>query len=99
MVCVYIFACSAGTAIPQHFPGMIENGAILVSVTMIANTAGKVLFGILADKVGTRKSLLLYGCIVCAGFICLLVSKERMIWIIASAMVGFVYAMSAVGGV
>lgn len=99
MVCVYIFACSAGTAIPQHFPGMIENGAILVSVTMIANTAGKVLFGILADKVGTRKSLLLYGCIVCAGLISLLVSKERMIWIIASAMVGFVYAMSAVGGV
>lgn len=70
MVCVYIFACSAGTAIPQHFPGMIENGAILVSVTMIANTAGKVLFGILADKVGTRKSLLLYCILIMKPLSC-----------------------------
>ena len=99
IVAAYILACSAGTALPQHFPSMIENGSVLVSICMITNTGSKVLFGIMADKIGTVKSLLVYGVLACLGLGCLIVSKEMVFWMVGATFVGFIYAMSAVGGV
>ena len=68
MAMAYGILTSFATAFPQHFPGLsgayalpAVTGALMLSVCMAANTAGKVLLGALIDRIGAKKSLLLYS--------------------------------------
>ncbi len=103
VVAIYSFMIASGTALPQHFPSMTVNastGALMVSVSMVMNTTGKLVLGVASDKLGIEKSLLVYGILTLSGLGVLAFFSSSAIWmLIAAGLVGMVYAMSAVGPV
>ena len=100
---LFTFADASATAVPQHFPSMAASasiGALMVSVAMVLNTAGKIILGTISDKIGTTKSLVLYGILVTAGLLLLLFGAGHTICALSGAgLVGLVYGMSALGPV
>ena len=103
MVCAYTFLIASVTALPQHFPSLASTaavGSLMVSVTMVMNTAGKIILGAISDKVGAEKALEGYGVLVVIGLLVLVTFKSHPIFsIIGAILVGLVYAMAAVGPV
>ena len=100
----FALLAAALTALPQHFPGMAETfvadaavGATMLSVCMVANTAGKVVLGILVDRFGTRVSLLLYTCLVGIALVLLLFVPAPAAMLVAAGLFGTSYGMAAVG--
>ena len=95
--------CGSIVAIVQHFPGVAESfglaasvGAVMLSASMIVNTSGKILLGFLIDKLGVRRSVLLYLCIIIVGTVLLLTIHTGPTAIIAASFIGFDYALSTV---
>lgn len=103
LVCAYTFLIASVTALPQHFPSLASTaavGSLMVSVTMVMNTAGKIILGAISDKIGAEKALEGYGVLVVIGLVVLVVCKSHPIFLIVGAvLVGLVYAMAAVGPV
>ena len=103
LVCAYTFLIASVTALPQHFPSLASTaaiGSLMVSVTMVMNTAGKIVLGAISDKIGAEKALEWYGVLVVIGLIVLATCKSHPIFsIIGAVLVGLVYAMAAVGPV
>lgn len=103
LVCAYTFLVASVTALPQHFPSLASTaavGSLMVSVTMVMNTAGKIILGALSDKIGAEKALEGYGVLVVIGLIVLVSFKSHPIFsIVGAVLVGLVYAMAAVGAV
>lgn len=103
LVCAYTFLVASVTALPQHFPSLASTaavGSLMVSVTMVMNTAGKIILGALSDKIGAGKALEGYGVLVVIGLVVLVVCKSHPIFsIVGAVLVGLVYAMAAVGPV
>ena len=103
LVCAYTFLVASVTALPQHFPSLASTaavGSLMVSVTMVMNTAGKIILGAISDKIGAEKALKGYGVLVVIGLIVLVSFKSHPIFsIVGAVLVGLVYAMSAVGAV
>ena len=103
LVCAYTFLIASVTALPQHFPSLASTaavGSLMVSVTMVMNTAGKIILGAISDKIGAEKALKGYGVLVVIGLIVLVSFKSHPIFsIVGAVLVGLVYAMSAVGAV
>ena len=103
LVLAYAVICSALTAMPQHFPGMAESfgmgalGATMLSFAMIANTAGKVLLGVLVDRFGARISILVYCTLIALSLVLLLFVHSKGAMIVASALFGLCYALGTVG--
>ena len=103
LVCAYTFLIASVTALPQHFPSLASTaavGSLMVSVTMVMNTAGKIILGAISDKIGAEKALEGYGVLVVIGLVILVVCKSHPIFsIVGAVLVGLVYAMAAVGAV
>lgn len=103
LVCAYTFLIASVTALPQHFPSLASTaaiGSLMVSVTMVMNTAGKIVLGAISDKIGAEKALEWYGVLVVIGLIVLATCKSHPIFsIVGAVLVGLVYAMAAVGPV
>lgn len=103
LVCAYTFLVASVTALPQHFPSLASTaavGSLMVSVTMVMNTAGKIILGALSDKIGAEKALEGYGVLVVIGLLVLVSFKSHPIFsIVGAVLVGLVYAMAAVGPV
>lgn len=75
-------------------------GALMVSVAMVLNTAGKIILGTISDKIATTKSLVLFGILVTAGLLLLLFGAGHTIFALSgSGMIGLVYGMSSLGPV
>ncbi len=91
------------TSIPQHFPGIGESyglpavGTVMLSVCMVSNTASKVLLGILIDKIGTRRSLLLWAGLVLLSALGLLLLPSTVPLLVSAALLGLSYSLSTVG--
>ncbi|MBP3894394.1 MAG: MFS transporter [Atopobiaceae bacterium] len=103
-VIAYALFASAVTALPQHFPGLCESyalgtalGASMLSLCMIANTAGKIVLGALIDKAGTKLSVLLYAALVAAGLALMLVMRSSQMLLFSAVLVGLVYSLGTVG--
>ena len=95
-----------GTALPQHFPGIAEGfglnaaaGAMMLSVCMLVNSIGKIIFGALSDTIGSKKALLLYTALVSASIVGLWMIHVPMIMTICAGVFGLVYSLGAVGPV
>lgn len=103
LVCAYTFLIASVTALPQHFPSLASTaavGSLMVSVTMVMNTAGKIILGAISDKIGAEKALEGYGVLVVSGLLVLVSFKSHPIFsIVGAVLVGLVYAMAAVGPV
>ena len=103
LVLAYSILCSGITALPQHFPGIAESfglgatGATMLSLCMIANTGGKVLLGILVDKIGARLSILGYCVAVLVGLLLMLFVHGPISMVVAAVLFGLCYALATVG--
>ena len=104
LVLAYAVICSGITALPQHFPGISEHfglgaatGATMLSLCMVANTGGKVLFGILVDRIGARLSILGYATAVLLGIALMLFVHVPASMLAAAVLVGLCYALGTVG--
>lgn len=106
MVLLFGFMASFVTAFPQHFPKLAASysltaatGAAMLSFCMMFNTAGKVLLGVLMDRIGTKRSLLLYGVCVIGALVVLLLGRSAVLATSGALVYGFSYAFAIVGGV
>ena len=106
MAMAYGILTSFVTAFPQHFPGLAGayalpavTGALMLSVCMAANTAGKVLLGALIDRIGSKKSLLLYSALVTLSLCGMLFLRASLPMEIAAGLYGLSYGLTIVGGV
>ena len=103
LVLAYSILCSGITALPQHFPGISESfglgatGATMLSLCMIANTGGKVLLGVLVDKIGARLSILGYCVAVLAGLLIMLFVHGPISMVVAAVLFGLCYSLATVG--
>jgi MFS family permease len=103
LVFAYAVLSSGVTALPQHFPGIAESfglgatGATMLSLCMIANTGGKVLFGALVDKIGTRLSILGYSVAILVGIVLMLFVHQPLSMLVAAALFGLCYSLGTVG--
>lgn len=104
LVFAYAVICSGITALPQHFPGISESfglgaatGATMLSLCMISNTGGKVLFGILVDKIGARMSILAYSVGIFVGCALMLFVHTPFTMLLAAVLFGLCYALGTVG--
>ena len=104
LVSLFPLAVAAATAFPQHFPGVAEAygkaasvGALMLSITMLMNSLGKILYGILSDHFGTRISISLYCVLITAGLLVMIVSSSALMMYICCALIGLSYGASTVG--
>ncbi len=76
-----------------------ETGILMMSVVLVANTAGKFLFGIMTDRIGVRRSIVIYGIIIAAGILLLLLIRMSGALLFSAGMIGLSYSIPTVGAV
>lgn len=103
---LFAFMVSGSTALPQHFPGIATSfgldaaqGALMLSVCMLMNSLGKILFGILVDTLGSKKSILAFQILILCSIAGLWFIHAPMFMVIAAGVYGLTYALGAVGNV
>ncbi len=102
--CVCAFA-SFVAATPQMFKSLAgsvnleETGVIMATVAMIANIAGKFVFGWMTDRLGVKRSTLIYGSVIGAGVLLLILVKIPALMLVSAAMIGLIYSIPTVGAV
>lgn len=105
-IIAFLFAlCAcACTALPQHFPGIAESyamsaavGALMLSISMVANSGGKIIMGILVDRIGSKITMLLYSMLIILGLLSMLFLHNPAGMYIGAALVGLSYSMGTVG--
>lgn len=106
LVLMYGIAAAFITSYPQHFPGIAdsfqlskETGTMMVSVCLVVNSCGKLLFGLLTDRIGARKAVLLYAAMILTGTLLLVFVRQPWAMFGAAALIGFAYALATVGTV
>ena len=89
-------------SLPQHFPGLAickglrDNvGPLLVSSAMIGNIVFKLLAGVLADRLGTMKTVFVMVIISVAGSL-LLFTSSTMLLLAGAFLYGSIYSVCAV---
>ncbi len=98
----YTVCAPSATALPQHYTGIAELyglaqiGALMVSATLITNTLCKLLMGVLVEKLGSRKTVSLYACIVIAALVILIISRNPTLLITGAVALGASYSMGTV---
>ena len=93
------------SATPQLFKpisdtyGLGETGILMMSVVLVMNTAGKFLFGLLTDRIGVRRSVLIYGLMISSGIALLLLIRVSGVMLLSAGMIGLCYSIPTVGAV
>lgn len=101
-VFLYSVFVSASTALPQHFPGIAKlyghaaTGATMLSFCMVVNSVGKIVYGTLCDRIGNRRSLLIYAAVVFTSLLMLLMLHSPRALVAAAAMYGLCYPLGTV---
>ena len=103
-VVLYAVLSAAVSAMPQHFPGFAEEvglgtgiGAAMISASMVANTAGKLLMGWLCDRIGAKASIMAYTALVGASIAALLLVHVSAAFVAAAFLFGLCYSRATVG--
>ena len=68
----------------------------MISASMVFNTAGKVAMGWLCDRIGAKKSVLVYAALVLAAIAGLLVVRTPMAYLVAGGVYGLGYSFATV---
>ncbi len=102
-VLVYAFMSCAGTALPQHFPGIAgfyglsaSAGAMMLSVCMIVNSIGKIILGAMADRFGAKISMLVYSVLTASGILILLFIHIPSAMYAGACLYGLIYSLGTV---
>ena len=100
----YAVLAAAVSAMPQHFPGYAEEaglalavGATMISVCMVANTAGKIVMGWLTDRIGALASNIAYTLLVALSIVALLFVHAPVVFLAAAFFFGLCYSRATVG--
>ena len=102
LLMIYTLMVPCATALSQHYIGISDSyglakaGAIMVSVTMVANTAGKLLYGLLSDKLGARLTSTIYITLIIIGLTLLVTIHQLPVMLVCAALVGLSYSMGTV---
>ena len=104
MVLAFALFVNAGTALPPFLPSVASNyglapaiGATMLSLSMLANTGGKIVLGALIDRFGTRGPVLLYLGLIAGALALLLVARAELALLLGSLLLGLVYALGSLG--
>ena len=104
IVAVYSACACGAAALAQHFPGIVSErnlpvavGATMLSISMVMNTGGKMILGILVDKIGAKRSLPLFSILVMLSLLLLMFVPVSFAMYAAAAFYGLCFAMSTVG--
>ena len=101
LISVMSFVC----AMPQLFKaiaatyGRESTGVAMMSVVLVVNTGGKLLFGAMTDRLGVRRSLLIYGAFITAGILLLTLARFSAAMLASAALIGLCYSVPTVGAV
>ncbi len=102
----YALCSSLLSAFPPHLPGYAVSvglsagaGALMLSASMIANIAGKLMIGALSDRIGGLKTLLLTLAMIMAALITVRLNPGSAILMVCAFLIGLGYAAAAVGRV
>ena len=102
--CICALIVTGFTSLTQHFPGISQAygyastvGAMMLSLTMISNSAAKVLLGHLIDTFGPKRPILLHCVILCLSTLSLLLFHSPMMLYVASFFYGFIYSVANIG--
>lgn len=106
IVCIYSLLGGAATSLPQHFPGIVNAykrvpaiGSTMLSICMITNSTGKIVLGAMIDRLGTKKSLLIYVSLTLCATLLLLVNPFDSALYVAAGLFGLAYSFPTVGAV
>ena len=102
MIALYATTVGFLTSVVQHFPGISESyglavGATMLSAGMIANTSGKLLIGVLIDRIGTMKGILAMAIFVVIGILLMLFVHAGAALVIGAFLIGLGYSLQTVG--
>lgn len=91
------------SSFPPHMPSVATSfgfaaaiGSGMLSACLVANTCGKLLFGALADKIGAKRTIILYCIIFTAAAILLLTVHVSGLMIPFAVLFGVVYTLPTV---
>ena len=90
------------SATPQLFKpiansyALAETGILMMSVVLVVNTAGKLLCGFLTDRIGVKRTVLIYGLIIAAGILLVLWVRAPGGLLPGAGMIGLSYAVPTV---
>ena len=105
MTVVTFSLISFASSVPQLFKPitetyrLAETGILMMSVVLVANTAGKFLLGLMTDRIGVRLSFLIYGLVITAGTVLLLLTRVSGVLLLSAAMIGLCYSLPTVAAV
>lgn len=101
---LFCFLLTSITSITQHFPGFtqsiqvgVQTGSFMISACMFGNIISKLLIGILSDKIGPFKSVIVMMAINAAACILLISTTSVPLLLVGAFLFGFIYSVSAVG--
>ena len=101
LMIIAFFMCFC-TGLAQHFPGyagtlgLTAAGAVMLSIAMGANVGSKFLAGILSDKLGAKKTVLILSAGTFAGITVLMVAASPAALYAGTIFYGGCYAIGAV---
>ena len=91
------------TAYPPHFPGIAGSygfstgvGATMLSICMFSNSGGKLIFGLISEKLGSLRSMLLYAALSFLGILLILLFPQTIFLYLGAGLTGLVYTMGSV---
>ena len=67
---------------------------MMLSVCMVANSGGKILFGFLSDRLGTKKTIPLFGIAITVGAVLLVLLRIPAAMFVGAFLFGLCYAMN-----
>lgn len=103
-IVLYSVLMSATSAMPQHFPSLADCaglgvglGAAMISASMVANTVGKIAMGWLCDRIGAKRSVMVYAALVALGIAILLLAHNSLAFLVAATLYGLSFSFATVG--
>ncbi len=107
VILILAFAYAALVAFISSFPPHMSSvatsfgfseavGAGMLSACLVANTAGKIIFGAAADRIGAKRTILIYCTIFLAASLLLLLVHVSGLMIPFAVMFGVVYTLPTV---
>ena len=101
-----VYSALAGfiPSLTPHYTGIsvaygfsVSVGAAMLSITMVVNTAGKLLLGFLIDRMGLKKSVLLYFLGILIGIVLMLTVRNVFVCYLSAALIGLSSSTCTVG--
>ncbi|MBE6128352.1 MAG: MFS transporter [Erysipelotrichaceae bacterium] len=97
-------AISVIAAVPQHFPGYAVSlgkaasiGAMMLSASMAFNILSKLAFGVMNDRYGAYKSILVMSAVNITGILLLLFVPQEWALLAGAGLYAVAFAVGAVG--